>query len=129
MPGRLRILYLHRGDDGNRIVRQRTLQAIGVGSAAQLKLVDEDHDNVWYYGNGVDAVFEPEFDSNTRVAVATALVEKGVPQPHVVELRPKADGVLDFSQKNWNDWEGIDADICRTLKSAGAQVNCKAWPF
>lgn len=129
MPGRLRILYLHRGGDGNRIVRQRTLQAIGLGAGAQLKLVDEDHDNVWYYGNGVDTLFEPEFDSNTRVAIATALVEKNVPQPHVLELRPKADGVLDFSQKNWNDWEGIDADICRTLKSAGAQVNCKAWPF
>jgi hypothetical protein len=129
LPGRLRIVYLHRGGDGLRIVRQRTLQAIGLGAGAQLKLVDEDHDNVWYYGNGVDALFEPEFDSNTRVAVATALIVKNVPQPHVLELRPKADGVLDFSQRNWNDWQGIDADICRTLKSGGAQVNCKAWPF
>jgi hypothetical protein len=110
-------------------VRQRTLQAIGLGAAAQLKLVDEDHDNVWYYGNGIDALFEPEFDSNTRVAIATALVQKDVPQPHILELRPKADGVLDFSQRNWNDWEGIGADICLTLKSAGAQVNGKAWPF
>ena len=106
-----------------------SLQAIGLGSTAQPTLVDEDHDNVWYYGNGVDALFDPEFDSNVRVAVATAIVEKGVPQPHVIEFRPKADGILDFSQRNWNDWEGIDADICRTLKSGGAPVNCKAWPF
>jgi hypothetical protein len=130
LPGRLRIYYLHRpGSGNNRVVRQRTLQAVGLGASAQLQLIDEDHDNVWYYGNGVDAIFEPQFDSNVRVAVATALVEKDVPQPHVIELRPKADGILDFLQKNWNDWQGIDADICRTLKSGGAQVNCKAWPF
>ena len=77
----------------------------------------------------MDTQFEPQFDSNVRVAVATALIEKGAARPHIIELRPKADGILDFVQKNWNDWEGIGVDTCRTLRSAGAQVNCPAWPF
>ena len=121
---------LHRPSDGsNRIVRQRTLQAIGLGAGSVLRLVDEDHDNVWFYGNGVDALFEPQVDSNVRVAVATALLKEGSPQPHFLDLRPKADGIVDFLQRNWNDWEGLGVDTCRTLRTAGAQVNCKPWPF
>ncbi len=130
MPGRLRIFYLHRPDTGNdRVVRQRTLQAVLTLAGLSLKLIDEDHDNVWYFGNGVDVLFDPAFDSNVRVAVATALVKKDVPQPHILEFRPKADGIVDFTQRNWNDWLGIGVDVCRTLKSAGAPVNCKPWPF
>ena len=130
LPGRLRLFYLHRPSEGdNRIVRHRTLRAIGLGSTAVPRLVDEDHDNVWYYGNGVDALFEPEFDSNVRLAVATALLSEGAPTPHVLELRPKADGVVDFVQRNRNDWEGIGIDTCRTLRTVGAQVNCKPWLF
>jgi hypothetical protein len=46
MPGRLRIFYLRRPTvGGDRIVRQRTLQAIGLGAQSVLRLVDEDHDN------------------------------------------------------------------------------------
>ena len=130
MPGRLRIFYLHRPSvGGDRIVRQRTLQAIGLGPNTVLRLVDEDHDNFWYYGNGVDALFEPDVDSNVRLAVATALLNEGLSQPHFLDLRPKADGIVDFVQKNWNDWEGLGVDTCRTLRTVGAQVNCKPWPF
>jgi hypothetical protein len=94
-----------------------------------LRLVDEDHDNFWYYGNGVDALFEPGVDSNVRLAVATALLKEGLSQPHFLDVRPKADGIVDFVQKNWNDWEGLGVDTCRTLRTVGAQVNCKPWPF
>jgi hypothetical protein len=60
-----------------------------------------DHDNTWYYGYGFDLLYEPGIDNNVRAAIATALLSEGAPQPHIIELRPKADGVADFLQKNW----------------------------
>jgi hypothetical protein len=130
MPGRLRIFYLQRpSTGGDRMVRQRTLQAVGLGPQAELSLEGEDHDNVWYFGNGVDALFEAGVDSNVRLAVATAMLKEGLSEPHYLDLRPKADGVVDFVQRNWNDWEGLGVDTCRTLKEVGAQVDCRPWPF
>lgn len=30
---------------------------------------------------------------------------------------------------DWNDWEGLGVDTCRTLRTVGAKVSCKPWPF
>ena len=64
-----------------------------------------------------------------RAVVATALVKKGVPQPRVIQFRPKADGIVDFIQANATDWEALGIDLCRTLRTAGAAVSCPAFPF
>jgi hypothetical protein len=129
LPGRLRILYLKRGDDGNHAVGQMTLVAKGLGPSASLELVAQHHDNSSFFGNGVDLLFEPGVDSNVRAVVATALVKEGVPQPRVIQLRPKADGIVDLVQRNANDWEALGIDLCRTVRSAGAVVNCPPFPF
>jgi hypothetical protein len=85
---------------------------------------------VWFFGNGVDLLFEDGVDSNLRAAIATALVEKDVPQPHKVVLRPKADGIVDLMQRNWNDWEGLGVDLCRVLNgSVSGNLRCPDWPF
>jgi hypothetical protein len=159
LPGRLFMLSMRRSPSGNNIVRQRTLvvrqqppvvTGLGAGTAptgagpglvaaptgtgfglvATPTMADEDHDNEWFYGKGVDLLFEDGVDSNLRGAIATALLSEGVPQPHKVVLRPKADGVADFTQRNWNDWEGLGVDLCRVLiGSVGGGLNCPAWPF
>jgi hypothetical protein len=130
LPGRLRILSMRRSDTGINVVRMRSLQAIGLGAAAVPKLVDEDFDNSWYYAKGVDLLYEPGIDSNLRAVVANALIVKDVPQPHSIELRPKADGVVDFQQKNANDWLGLGVDLCRTLTASNSSnIKCPAWPF
>lgn len=128
LPGRLRLMYISPGAEGKNIIRIMTLEAIGLGPSAGLQMTDEIHDNVWYYGNGVDLLFESGVDSNLRAAVASALRPQ-VPDPHFVNLRPKADGVVFQVYRNWNDWEAMGIAVCRTLKSAGADVNCADWPY
>ena len=129
MPGRIRILYLQRGSTDNHLVQEAILRANGIGPNATIAFATENFDNDWYYGKGVDLLFDPNVDTNVRAAVDVALVVKDVPQPHKIELRPKADGIIDFNQKNWNDWEGLGVDLCRDLASGGASVKCPAWPF
>lgn len=129
IPGRLRVLYLRASPTGNRIVKMRTLDAKGIGSAARPEMVAEDHDNSWYYGNGVDLWFEPGTDSNLRAAVATAMLKEGVPQPRVIEFRPTADGIVNFIQRNWDDWAALGVGLCQIRRMGGAAVNCPPWPF
>lgn len=128
IPGRLRLMYLQRRPNNNHIVRIKTLEAIGLGSGAARRLTDEMHDNVWYYGRGVDLLFERGTDTNLRAAVSTKL-DSNPPVPPFVELRPKADGVVDFSYRNWNEWEALGIGLCRNRKAGGAQVNCFDWPY
>lgn len=128
MPGRLRLMYISPGAESKDIVRIMTLEAIGLGASANLKMTDEIHDNVWYYANGVDLLFEPGVDTNLRAAVASALRPQ-VPDPHFINLRPKADGVVFQVYRNWNDWEALGIGVCRTLKKGGADVNCADWPY
>jgi hypothetical protein len=131
LPGRLFILSILRSPTpGSNTVRQRTLVAVGPAPNATLTIAEENHDNDWFLGNGVALLFEDGVDSNLRAAIATALVEKGIPQPHKVVLRPKADGIADFTQRNWNDWEGLGVDLCRVLVgSVGGNLKCPDWPF
>ena len=128
IPGRLRLIYMQRMANNNHIVRIKTLEAIGLGSGAVRRLTDEIHDNTWYYARGLDLLFERGVDSNLRVAASTKL-DSDPPVPPFVELRPKADGVVDFSYRNWNDWEAMGIGICRNRKAGGAQVNCYDWPY
>lgn len=128
IPGRLRLLYLQRATNNNHIVRIKTLEAIGLGGGATRRLTDEIHDNVWYYGRGVDLLFEPGVDTNLRAAVSTKL-DSTPPKPPFVELRPKADGVVDFAYRNWNEWEALGIGLCRNRKAGGAQINCFDWPY
>ena len=92
------------------------------------EFVTAQHDNVWFYGNGVDLLFEPGVDSNLRAAISTALIVRGKPAPHRVALRPKADGIVDFDQKNFNDWAMIGYSLCALLKANGASMNCPPAP-
>lgn len=129
LPGRLHIFSMRVGNGQSHIVRHHMLQAVGVGAAATPRMFSGDHDNSFFFGNGVDLWFEAGVDGNLRGVVATAMLSKGVPQPHVIQFRPKADGIADFVQRNGNDWEALGIDLCRTLHLGGAQVTCRGFSF
>jgi hypothetical protein len=128
LRGQIKILYVKRSGATANVVMQANLIASDVGPGAQPKFVTAQHDNVWFYGNGVDLLFEPGVDSNLRAAVSTALIERNRPAPHRVALRPKADGIVDFDQKNFSDWSMIGYRLCTLLKANGASVNCPPAP-
>lgn len=128
LPGRIEILYVKRSGAASNVVMQANLVASSVGPGAQPRFVTAQHDNVWFFGNGVDLLFDPGVDSNLRAAVSTALIERGQPSPHRVVLRPKADGIVDFDQKNFSDWSMIGYSLCALLKANGASVSCPAAP-
>jgi hypothetical protein len=128
LPGRIDILYVKRSGATANVVMHATLTADRVGPGALPRFVTAQHDNVWFYGNGVDLSFEPGRDTNLRAAVSTALIERNQPSPHRVVLRPKADGIVDFDQRNFNDWALIGHSLCTLLKANGASVNCPPAP-
>lgn len=126
LPGRMRVLFPQRGEDGRKPIRELTLQAIGLGPGAAARLVGRFHDNSDFLGHGVDVLFEPGVDSNVRVVVATAIGE--AVEQHFIQLRPKADGIVDLEQKNADDWETLGVELCRTLFLAGSRVRCPGLP-
>jgi hypothetical protein len=130
IPGRLRLLYLGLGNGTSHPVRQSVLDVgPGANNTTVVSMKSGDFDNVWYFGDGVDLSFEPGFN-NVRAVVATAMLDGNQnPLPHTIELRPKADGIVDLVQRNYDDWLGLGVDTCRVLHAAGAQVTCKPWPF
>ena len=128
LPGRIDILYVKLSGSASNIVMQANLTADRVGPGALPRFITAQHDNVWFYGNGVDLMFEPGVDTNLKAAVSTALIERNLPAPHRIVLRPKADGVIDFDQKNFDDWAMIGPALCSLLKANGASVNCPPSP-
>jgi hypothetical protein len=126
LPGRLRVLFVQRTDDGKKPIRELTLQASGLGPLTRTRLVSRFHDNSDLVGDAVDLLFEPGVDSNVRAVVATALGQ--TVEDHFIQLRPKADGIVDLVQKNANDWETLGVELCRTLFLGGARVRCPGLP-
>ena len=126
LPGRLRVLYVQRDAALKKSIREATLQASGEGPLKTVRLVARSHDNADFVGNGVDLLFEPGVDTNVRAVVATALGTDA--EKHFIQLRPKADGVVDLVQRNANDWETLGVELCRTRFLGGAQVRCPGLP-
>lgn len=126
LPARIRMLFVRFSGPTANVVMQSTLVANGIGAVPGMRFVTSQHDNVWLYGNGVDLLFQPGLDTNLRAAVSTALIEGGQPSPHRIVLRPKADGIVDFDQRNFSDWEQIGKSLCTRLKENGAAVTCPA---
>ena len=124
LPARVDILYVRFSGGVGNVVMQTTLTASAVGANAPLRFVTAQHDNVWLFGNGVDLLFEPGGDTNLKAAISTALIEEGRPSPHRIWLRPKADGVVDFQQRNYSDWDAMRVPLCSLLRQNGAVVTC-----
>jgi hypothetical protein len=129
LPSRVRIAYLSKpNSDGQSVVRLLTLAAKTI-SPSEIGFRDGLFDNPWYYARGVDLLFEPGIDDQLRAAVATALVPKGKPAPHHVELRPLAGGILNLVQRNWDDWEALGFGLCLVRQEGGSQMLCANRPY
>jgi hypothetical protein len=71
-------------------------------------------DNVWSGGKGLDFLYEPGVDTNLRSVSVEGAGE--------VVLRPKADGIQDFSYLNYNDWQVHRVGLCRQVVNPGGTV-------
>jgi hypothetical protein len=126
LPGRLHLFYLGRCEVRRDVVRSRILTGIrnAAGGVDMRMGFPTDHQNSWYEGYGIDLLFEEGIDSNLRALISR---KKG-DGPEWAELRPKADGIVDFELRNWSDWEVMAVDVCRTLVRPGVDaIRCQAW--
>jgi hypothetical protein len=77
--------------------------------------LDSWFDNVWYGGNGLDLLYEPGIDTNLR-AVSSFVTG-------AVALRPKADGIQNFTYLNYNDWQVHRVGLCQQVVNPGGTVS------
>ena len=68
----------------------------------------------WDYTYGVDAMFDANTGPNLRVAWSIS-PETSVADNTVIEFDPKADGIIDFPQTNYNDWPYVGFALCKSL--------------
>lgn len=131
-PGRLHIMWIEKTGDQKTMVKQQMLVAKRDPATATTTLemgVAGDHQNTWYYGYAVALLFEEDIDNNLRLLVAEKKPKKdNMAEPQGLVLRPKADGIVDNPQRNWNDWAVLRVDLCRQLVNSGSSsLNCPAW--
>jgi hypothetical protein len=127
MPGRIYLLWMNRSPEAKNTVRETMLTAVMDPPAVRFGF-RSDHDNSWFFGYGVDLLFEPGVDTNLRSLIAVKPYKEGVLQPPRIELRPKADGVVNMDLRDWNDWEVLGVDLCRTLVDSGSSgIHCPDW--
>jgi hypothetical protein len=133
LPGRLHMFWLSRNADGESVVRERMLIARIVDGVLDTEMgLSSYHQNEWFYGFGIDLLFETGVDTNLRALVARKKrndADQLVPDR--LSLRPKADGILKYGLRNWNDWEVLRVGACRVLSSSVAnasdRITCPAW--
>ncbi|MEO6456244.1 MAG: hypothetical protein ABIN97_19360 [Ginsengibacter sp.] len=81
--------------------------------------LDSYFDNSWFNTYGISIFFEPGKDINLRSVYTAA---NGSKKLHIF-FRPKADGINDFSYKNYNDWETIRKNLCKEVVNPGGLVS------
>lgn len=69
-------------------------------------------------------------DSNLRSLISVKSYKEGVLQPPSIQLRPKADGIVNVDLRDWNDREVLRVDLCRTLVGSGSSgLHCPDWEW
>lgn len=134
MEGRLHLMWLRRDDaDDETVIRERILVTKPPGTVNDIEFgFVGDHDNVWLYGYGMDLLYEEGVDANLRALVSVKVFGDSGSEPAAMQFRTKADGVIDYTLRNWNDWASLGAGACITLAASSAQDNpikCPDWSF
>ena len=70
-------------------------------------------DNVWFHGYGVDFLYESGFDSNLRAGYTSASTKAG--HNGSLWLRPVADGIIDYTFSDHDDWEALRVGVCKNV--------------
>lgn len=76
-------------------------------------------DNAWGYAYGLDLLYEPGVDTNLRAVLTLGDRLKTRSQ---LWLRPKADGINNFTYTDYNDWETLRIGLCRNLVAGAGTV-------
>lgn len=116
-PGRLYILYRQKDDGAFRWMwsyTKMTRDGDGNEVATEAIGLDSFFDNKWYVGTGHDFLNEHGVDTNLRAVIATN---------DTVALRPKSDGIQDFSYRNYDDWQVLRVGLCRQVVNPGGRVS------
>lgn len=88
------------------------------------------HSNVWFSVHGVDPLFDPGIDENIRLVVPFIDEDPNNDTPNgALEIRPKADGIVDLVQADRSDWSGLGVGLCQVLagEQATNPIICPPW--
>jgi hypothetical protein len=93
-----------------------TTQADGTTTRTPQVGLNADFDNVWHYAHGIDLLFERGYDLSLISAESRSSDTEG---PTSIMVRPKADGINDFTYLNYNDWTTLRLALCRNVVNPG----------
>jgi hypothetical protein len=117
LPGRLFVYWTPRNWDDTRGALKEQWMVRHPDGTVHMNFSNL-HSNVWFAAHGVAALFEPGVDDNVRLVAAFVVSNPQSPIPNgALEVRPRADGIVDLVQMDRNDWERLGSEFCRTLAS------------
>jgi hypothetical protein len=86
-------------------------------------------DNEWLFGNAID-VTVGKTDGPPQMWATMTFRRDG---KDLVLFRPRADGIVDIDQKNYDDWSAVAWGLCQTLVNSDTTfidpVRCPKRPF
>jgi hypothetical protein len=120
LPGRLHLFWMRRNAAGETIVKEQSLIAKNENGVLEIRMgLTSDHQNEWFYAFGLDLLYEEGVDTNLRALVARKKRDGDENLvPARLEVRPKADGIVDYGLRNWNDWDVLRVGSCRVLSAS-----------
>lgn len=103
---RMSYVALTRNADGT----ERRTEKVGIDSYFQ---------NSWYHSYGNSLFYEPGVDGNLRALC----VLPGDDQSFSVWFRPLADGIVNFTYRNHNDWDVLRLNLCQLVVNPGNLIS------
>jgi len=124
IPGRLHLMWIRRPRPN---VSRAVMETVKSQPVVKMGLIGA-HQNTWYVGRGVELLFDPAVDANLR-AIVSIYDPSG--NDGRVRFRPRADGILDYPLRSWNDWEILGVGLCRVLAKSSSQntISCPPWKW
>jgi len=141
VPGRLYLMFIRHntsspGEREINMMMSYVKKDSVSGTNKQYMGLLSPFDNVWLYGLGIDLLYTPGIDSNLRAAFTVGANYGGdnpdSPKKFQVWFRPNADGIYDYSYRNFNDWQTLQVGVCKYVVDPGdalphsTQIQCPA---
>lgn len=126
LPGRLYLYRIPRRDDGSPGALLENWLVRSAAGVTDMKF-SLQHSNDSFAAHSVAALSEPGVDDNVRLVVAFADTNPETPATDgALEIRPKADGIVDLLQVDRDDWEAMGHGLCRVVtgEQAANRINC-----
>ena len=128
LPGRLYLYWTQRNGEERSILKENWMVREPDGRVHMNFWIQ--HSNDWFIVHGVDVLDEPDVDDNIRIVVPFQDLNPNNQVPDgELQIRPKADGIVDLAQEDRSDWAGMGVGLCQVLvaqQGSGAIV-CPPW--